>query len=81
MKADSKIKWSRVTGKYDTHYCIRNTDGEEIVVIRKMMNCQFWYVYIGVGQDDCDGHRFDRLWEAKMYAEEELRSGRLENVV
>ena len=69
-----KVKWSRVYDpRFGSHYAIKNSDGKEVVHIEKRDNCGHWYVFVGVDQDEADGDRFDFLWEAKLYGEEQFQ--------
>ncbi len=71
------IRWRRKCKHYSTHWAINNADGVEVIAVRKIENCGYWYVYIGIDQDDSDGTRFEFLWEAKLYAEEQVTNGRV----
>jgi hypothetical protein len=71
-----KVKWTRLsTG--GSAYVVRDDHGRDILHVHQKDHCRFWYVFVGPDQDEADGARFRRLWEAKAYAERQLKFGRV----
>lgn len=67
------MKWQRG----ESSHVVRNDAGEIILRVLKLDYCGFWYVYVGIDQDEADGTRFNLLWEAKAYAERQVAKGRV----
>ncbi len=68
-------KSSSLTGS--PAYEVVNLAGRVVLHVHRKDYCGFWYVYVGEGQDEPDGIRFNYLWEAKAYAERQVAEGRV----
>jgi len=73
-----KVRWRRRnTASVGTFYEVDNSAGQVIIHIHRKDHCGYWYVFVGEDMDEADGDRFNFLWEAKRYAEKEIKSGRV----
>jgi hypothetical protein len=74
-----KLVWKRIESRWagGSAYVVRDADGEVVLHVHRKLYCGFWYVYVGVDQDEPDGTRFDTLWEAKLYAAEQVERDRV----